>query len=189
MKEIETTVLQPEDEKQKGFTLIEMVAVIVVMGILAAVALPKFVGIQGEARAAAVQGARGSLSSAALMAHSKMLAANSMFPTINGHTFAMGDWAAHYPKGTPVGFLAGLNDWAGTASDGWQIILPGAQVGTATGAPTLGASETAWGPASASAKNVSGCYVSYTEAYLDANNIIVDPVLTVVNGGCAATGM
>jgi prepilin-type N-terminal cleavage/methylation domain-containing protein len=50
--------------KQKGFTLIELVVVIVILGILAATALPKFVDLSGDAEQAAVQGVAGAVSSA-----------------------------------------------------------------------------------------------------------------------------
>lgn len=50
--------------KQSGFTLIELVMVIVILGILAATALPKFTDLSGDAAAVAVQDVAGALTSA-----------------------------------------------------------------------------------------------------------------------------
>ncbi len=57
-----------------GFTLIELVVVITILGILAAFAIPRFANLEIEAREAAVQGLGGSVRSAATLAHSLSLA-------------------------------------------------------------------------------------------------------------------
>ncbi|MBI1195740.1 MAG: prepilin-type N-terminal cleavage/methylation domain-containing protein [Gammaproteobacteria bacterium] len=70
--------------RQTGFTMIELVMVIVILGILAAVALPKFVNVSGEARAAATKGVAGGLASSSAVNFSASLAKGQ----VQGKAFA-----------------------------------------------------------------------------------------------------
>ena len=58
---------------QKGFTLIEIIAVLIILGVIAAVAVLKFVDMQAEARQYAVDGALGALQSTVTMDYAKQL--------------------------------------------------------------------------------------------------------------------
>lgn len=75
------------DKAAKGFTLIELVVVITILGILAAFAFPRFAALETEARAATVEGLAGSVRSAMTLAHSMELVGAAV--TMEGNAITM----------------------------------------------------------------------------------------------------
>jgi len=153
--------------KQKGFTLIELVMVIVILGILAAFALPRFADLGGDARASSINGAAGAIKSANGIARSACLAraacdtaaaANAGTNTLNLDGQAI-DMAFGYPDATQAGIL----DAAQITANDFTITAGNPITVRATGAV-----------------DPANCQVSYTAAA----NATTPPVIAVSDGDC-----
>ncbi|WDE10950.1 type II secretion system protein [Thalassomonas haliotis] len=87
-------------QKQAGFTLIELVVVIVILGILAVTAAPKFLDLSSDANTATLNAIKASMQSASTIVHSKSLIAGNQDTdtatvTVNGASL---DIAYGYPR-------------------------------------------------------------------------------------------
>ncbi len=156
-------------KRSAGFTLIELIIVIVILGILAVTAAPKFMNMQGDARAATINAMKGSVQSAANMVYSKAVikgldktnAANTTV-VFDGTNYAYITYG--YPTATTngIGAILDTTDWTmdTTSVSGSLIFVPKGFTPTTAGtcgviyAPATGTTSTT-GPAITTA--IDGC--------------------------------
>jgi len=91
------------NSKQSGFTLVELIVVIIILAILGAVALPKFIDVTERAQISAVKGAGGGLGAAVALFHAQWVA--------NGHTGAEANVAGFGGAGVTPTVDANANGW------------------------------------------------------------------------------
>lgn len=166
---------------QKGFTLIELIIVIVVLGILAVTAAPQFMNFSSDARTSTVQGLLGSTKAASEMVNAKFQITGDDPVTIDNEGTEV-DVVAGYPIGAETG---GITEALDISEDWTAVEATGAvgdvEVGDLLIYPT-GITE--------SGDATSECYVVYREAVPADPNATPDPitfskpVIFAVTEGC-----
>ena len=158
---------------QSGFTLIELVVVIVILGILAATAAPKFIDLTGDARLSVMQGIRGNIESAVSIAHAKAL-----IETETGATGEIQIGTQFYALVNGFPAAGGANTANGTTGNGFGITgmvdlsADDITVSAVTVAPATFQYSTVTTPAN--------CQLSYAAAA----NSETRPVITFTDTGC-----
>jgi MSHA pilin protein MshA len=148
-----------------GFTLIELVVVITIVGILAAVALPRYVAMQQDARIAKAQALYGSIRSAAALAHSRCLL--DLARGVGTCTAAAGTASMEGVLVAMTNQYPALNTTAGTCAAGTRAftgIIQAAQITDCSDGVAISTSANPTTIQITGATTAANCQISYTNA-------------------------
>lgn len=164
-------------KRQQGFTLIELVVVIIILGILAVTAAPKFINLQTDARIATLKGVEGALKGANSLVYSKALIAGEENCASSCTAIDMGDANISPVLGTIPASADDLRAAVELDSTEWGILD---STGTVEGVTTPEAGTALIYPANYAIKDSTAeCWIEYKQA--TANGAAT---YTVVSTGC-----
>lgn len=170
-------------KNQQGFTLIELIIVIVILGILAVTASPKFLDLQGDAKASTVQGLSASLKSASNIVYSKALVQGKANASSSATTNPAIDVVYGYPAAETMAAILDITQATASSTDvaegiDWEVAV------------NSGGSKARIYPAGSydgdtAFSSDTACYVEYTEATSSGNPAVVTPAaVTLTTTGC-----
>lgn len=158
-------------KRQSGFTLIELIIVIVILGILAVTAAPQFFNFGSDARESTVRGLQGSINGAADLVYARSAIEgieNEETDTTDNDGI---DVVYGYPAATAAGLQAALN----INEDDWDIV----EDGTSGDEAQIRFSPAGFNDPNTSFAEIEDCSVTYTEAADEDNRPVVE-----VNDAC-----
>lgn len=182
------------NKTQQGFTLVELIIVIVILGILAVTAAPRFLDFSGEAKISVLNTVKASAQTATKLVYGKAViqsqintapTAANVGPEVEGVELTHG-----YPQATAEGIIASIE-----IPDGWvssTLATTGLVAETfsaATTTPAAPAFISAAGEIRIAASTAdladAGCYVLYKSAFkATATDAVTEPVVSTVETGC-----